>query len=416
LIAGAAALLVSMIFPSFTVLCLILLAIPGFLPAEVLELNPLPALFPVDLIVLIMGGATIIKYMFFSKHKSADLKYLFLLILLFGAYFLFEIGRNYAQYGLSAPGEVRFRYFYLIPPLYIALLFDTEKSRISLLKVLIFASLFLGLLVFYTSFLFDVQAAFQYSHITAGNMSIGIVYGFVALYISWRYGLLKSSAIFLLIVGTAVFISIVLDQHRSVWLVCIALIAILIYKKELPVTKLAWFIYATVAIVVVFFLVYAEGATSYFGIRALALTNPEQDPNTYWRMVLAQASIDNFWQSPIMGEGFGGHWDLLTPEFGANTTVAPHNFYIMTLVKMGIVGLMLYFAIVFTIWRRLAEWMKLEGDSKEFPIVLAASMIFFLAQVFNIAYGLEYYAWIFIGLGMAVVRNSEMMKYENSAS
>lgn len=73
LIAGAAALLASMKFPSLTVLCLVLLAVPGFLPDAVLESNPLPALFPVDLLVLIMATATIIKFIFFNKHKSADL-------------------------------------------------------------------------------------------------------------------------------------------------------------------------------------------------------------------------------------------------------------------------------------------------------------------------------------------------------
>lgn len=412
LIAGVAALLVSMKFPSLTVFCLVLLAVPGFLPAVVLELNPLPAFFPVDLLVLIMATATIIKFIFCNKHKSADLRVLFVLILLFGAYFFFEIGRNYTQYGASAPGEVRFRYFYLIPPLYIALFFNTEKSRRTLLKVLLLSSFLGGLFVFYIEFFSDIARIFQEGHFVGVNISLGIAYGFLAFYLSRRYHLLKTNVFVFFLIAIATFISIICDQTRSVWLVCLVLIALLVISKEILRNRFSVFVLVLSVISLAYFVMTEAGAdiARYLGIRALGLTNPMEDPNASWRIFLWQAYINRIWEAPILGEGFGGHWDIYVPELGQRVTVAPHNFYVMTLVKMGIAGLALYLTIVITIGKKYMLWLRSAKriNNKEIPLVLTALMILIANHFFYMVFSSDYYAWIFIGLGMAVVRNSNI--------
>jgi len=73
----------------------------------------------------------------------------------------------------------------------------------------------------------------------------------------------------------------------------------------------------------------------------LAGLDPEQDPTGTWgwRLALAASALDQFAQHPILGQGFGGHWDL---AFGQESVTAPpHDQYISLLVKCGLVGLIL---------------------------------------------------------------------------
>ena len=54
-------------------------------------------------------------------------------VILLAGWVLLEIARNVAMYGLSAPGEFRYRYLVLAMPVYIALSFTQVEQRRRLL-------------------------------------------------------------------------------------------------------------------------------------------------------------------------------------------------------------------------------------------------------------------------------------------
>ena len=78
----------------------------------------------------------------------------------------------------------------------------------------------------------------------------------------------------------------------------------------------------------------------------LAGLDPEQDPTGTWgwRLELAASAIDQFAQNPMVGQGYGGHWNLL---FGQElVTAPPHNQYLSLLVKCGLVGVLLFLGVM----------------------------------------------------------------------
>ena len=91
-----------------------------------------------DIALLSMAGAVLLQV---RKRQGVQRNSLGLstLILLFGIWLLFEILRNFGGYGLSAPGEFRYRYLILILPLYITLFFPSAKGRLGLLRILLFS-------------------------------------------------------------------------------------------------------------------------------------------------------------------------------------------------------------------------------------------------------------------------------------
>ena len=89
-----------------------------------------------DVVMVSMLGAVFLKVIFRVKGLSGRKKIgLSLCLVLFGLWISFEIVRNINVYGLSAPGEFRYRYLILCVPLYIALFFSSEERRKKLLKL-----------------------------------------------------------------------------------------------------------------------------------------------------------------------------------------------------------------------------------------------------------------------------------------
>jgi len=64
-----------------------------------------------DVFLLAMAGALLLRMFQRSKQKQVLNTQLSLLITSFMVLSLFEILRNFSKYGLSAPGEFRYRYF-----------------------------------------------------------------------------------------------------------------------------------------------------------------------------------------------------------------------------------------------------------------------------------------------------------------
>ena len=62
--------------------------------------------------------------------------------------------------------------------------------------------------------------------------------------------------------------------------------------------------------------------------------------------------MTKFYDSPIIGEGFGGYWGL--SGMPGDLGVQPHNLYVQTLVKLGAVGMVLYLIIIVKIFVNLS--------------------------------------------------------------
>lgn len=70
----------------------------------------------------------------------------------------------------------------------------------------------------------------------------------------------------------------------------------------------------------------------------------QEDESTKDRLLVAQRGVTAFLDAPVLGQGIGA---LNTREFRIET----HNQYIMVAAELGIVGLMIFLALFYALWR-----------------------------------------------------------------
>ena len=70
-------------------------------------------------------------------------------------------------------------------------------------------------------------------------------------------------------------------------------------------------------------------------------------------MAVWDSSIKSILEKPLFGQGFGGYWNIFVPELNTTFNLPPHNLYIHTVVKIGLIGLILYLIIILKIYKKL---------------------------------------------------------------
>ena len=420
---GTAA-LVAMSFPLATVIAFI---ITGVLPNIFLMTNYLPEDFTKigwginapDIVLLSMAGAIFLETLIIkrkvSKQNSLGLS---IYIIFFAMWLFFEILRNVKEHGLSAPGEFRYRYFILVLPLYISLFFPSVEERKRLFKVLIFFSIFFTLACIPIIGILKGWSVGPESRFIHSSISLGLAYGLTAIFLGKKYGLLKLSSIYLWVISIPIGILILIDSHRSVWLALLVLLLSLLVLKEIRLGRvLSWFIPSVFAGLVIWIVIGLFGLNiiEYITTRGSAFINPEGDPTAMWRLAIWKAQFEKLLEYPLWGEGFGGYWRVYVPKLKGEIDVSPHSLYVQTLVKIGVVGLLAYCAIIFKVFLRLKQWIEThrKGYYPESGIVLTGLVILIVSHAYYIVYAFEYYTWLFVGLSIAVINDKS--KYMNKA-
>jgi O-antigen ligase len=104
--------------------------------------------------------------------------------------------------------------------------------------------------------------------------------------------------------------------------------------------------------------------------RLATTTSTVEDLSIGGRFKLWKAGLVAFTYQPIMGYGPGAFKPAIMPQLGALAQVA-HNSYISVLVEEGLVGFVLYAAMILTVWWSVARLPVLE---RRFAWVLLAAM------------------------------------------
>ena len=303
-----------------------------------------------DAVLLIMLFAALIK-LFISNKVLFNLNLSFFISLL-SIWFLFEIVRNYSTYGISAPGEFRFRYLILSFPLYITVIFDIPEKRKKLFKYLIIFSLVVPLL--FIPYIGSVKGWIfggEVNRFLPADINLGFIYGLTALFIGNKYKLFNYNKALISALTVIILFFVLLDAHRSVWLSAAVIILTLIFINEIYTKNSFIWLAASFIILILVYSLLAETGLNVFGYiteRASAFLNPLADSTARWRIWIWEAQIEKFWHQPFLGQGFGGYWNVYVPTLG-NVEYSPHSLYVQSLVKIGIIGLGLYLIVIFKV-------------------------------------------------------------------
>ena len=376
-----------------------------------------------DVVMVSMVGAVFFKVIFRGKKLSERNNLsLSVYIILFGLWISFEIVRNISLYGLSAPGEFRYRYLILSAPLYITLFFSSTEKRQKLLKLLIVSSLFFPIMCVPIIGQLKGWSIGPDARFFPASISLGLLYGLLALSLGKKYRIIKINEILYWLIFVISGLMILIDSHRSVWIATFAVGAALFWIKEINyIKRMNRTLLTILSIIIILTLTnqilisktetnlidYITGRTS-----DLVKLDESYNNTASWRLLQWKEQMTKFYYSPIIGEGFGSYWGFSGDP--GDLGIQPHNLYVQKLVKLGGVGMLLYLIIIVKIFvnlkRRLAN-NKLKSDPNA-CIIAIGFVILVASHIFYIAYSFEYYSLLFIGLGVACSSRRKEIFYE----
>jgi O-antigen ligase len=368
-----------------------------------------------------MLGATILKVILSNRKQFKENNLgLSAYVIFLGLWISFEIARNFSVYGISAPGEFRYRYLILSAPLYISVFFSSLERRKKLLKLLVASSLFFPIICVPIIGQIKGWAIGPESRFFHASISLGLIYGLIALSLSRKYNIIRINPVFFWFIIISLGFIVIIDSHRSVWLASVAAGATLFWIKEINCRKMIN--HALIIIVsgtIIFFLAQQvimiklnTNLVDFVVDRAgdLVKVDERYKNNVSWRMVQWKAQMAKFYASPIIGEGFGGYWGF--SGIRGDLGVQPHNLYVQTLVKLGIIGMLFYTIIIIKLFYRFKftlEKCRIKGNLEN-PIIIIGILSLIVSHVFYVAYAFEYYSLLFIGLGVASLKNDKYSK------
>jgi len=411
-------------FPLFTVFLLIILAV---LPT-VFHMAPkyseewMTIGFRIriqDVILVSMLGAVILKVIFRVKELyTRNNLILSVYIIFFGLWVSFEIIRNIKIYGISAPGEFRYCYLILSAPLYIALFFSSTERREKLLKLLIASTLFFPIICIPIIGQLNGWTIGPEARFFPASISLGLLYGLLALGLSKKYKVLKISSILYWFIVVFVGLVVLIDSHRSVWLATLGAGAAFFWIKEINYSKRMNHTLITIFSIIIILTLTNQililktetNLVDYITRRASDLVKLDEKYNNSaaWRIAQWKAQIPKICASPIIGQGFGGYWGFSGVQ--GDLGISPHNLYIQTLVKLGTVGMVLYLIIVIKVFFKLKRTITKYKimDNSEMAMLILGMVVLIAAHVFYIAYSFEYYSLLFIGLGLSCLQEKKI--------
>jgi O-antigen ligase len=236
------------------------------------------------------------------------------------------------------------------------------------------------------------------------NVSLGLLLGLVAL---WECGDFVRWPRPVVYAATAVgVLEILLDAHRSVWLSAVVIFGVLLVRLPGLEAKVRWIsLCLLVALVVV---VLSQGlGQNPLGIvaeRGGAVLSGQD--TTGLRIGMWKAAEPLFARSPVLGQGLGRYWDLFLPQLGYAVLVFPHSLYVMTLVDLGVVGLLACAWLWIRAWRRCTAVPHAGPGAagltaRRFKYASLGLAALAAIAAFGVAYGLEDRAVLLAGVCVA---------------
>ncbi len=331
------------------------------------------------------------------------------LLFSFLLYLLVHVVANVGTYGISAPGEFRtyFQFLLLVP--YAVVSTKTEKERKAVFLILVVLSLsqllwggMRGIVIYSMTFS-------AYDKWLSGFGSLALLYGIVAYAAACREHLVTQGSIRRYSLYIASLGMIVIAGARAVWFsgVCILLfLALRTRFSARNVVKGAVLVFLAGVVIYPIFLEAGLAPVEFLSERMLAFTDFTSDPTAAWRYTYWLASLEEVFKRPWLGHGFGLHFNVYVPQFGEIITTSPHNLYLSILYQSGIIGLLLYLIWIVQLFVRMMK-SRVSGNADR-AILGTALLVLVSVHAYGVAYAFEkdFFTWTYVGLGISSMIHS----------
>lgn len=316
------------------------------------------------------------------------------------------------QYGQGSPNEAR-RYLIVIAPLLYFVSFTyTRKELVNLAKIVIAGGILISIiglirLLFWQGQLLNTSTylAYQGVRTTIGisTDAIIIVIAWLILMVAKLHGFLKKSVItnFLLLFF---LLMLVILQERTLWVIIGIYLVYFLLQHNL---KFLW--YAPVAILIIVLLGGILYIYDLFHVRQLllaitiAFTTIIAPHGTLagrfsgWTDLLTNLPLLNY----FIGLPFGAGYTHL--QFGILVEFNPHNFYVIHILRIGIVGLLAYVLSHIFILTKAYKVKRVSRDRFSATVAEIIALGIFANLLVSITYSLGPLGGLIWGLGVAVI-------------
>ncbi len=412
-------------------------AIACFLPRVtiigILVLGYLPMLFPLigrfedvfginlhSFDPLLMGVfiSVLMKGLPYMMRRFSVFPWGVLVLLAFFVWMATQLGLTFQKYGaFSAIGECRTYYGCVVMVLYVMVHMNTAAKRFSLLRWVLFVCLFNAVLIIAAAVFVNRDLASI--RVVSATITLGMVYGLVGLIIFREDRLFRVPALVLIASSLVIFGLIILPLHRSILMALIAAVSMCLILRQITFKHQVMLGVSGLMIVAVAGVLVQEmgqDPVMLVAEESKAFYAPTEDGNAYWRLYLWEGAVRDIRAKPLMGYGFGKHFQL-AGAYGGIIMTSPHNAYITIAYQMGFVGLGLYLLfVVFHFFHSFSLLRRDEYVSTDQNILRLGLVVLSAAHVYFLAYSIElnFATWTLIGLAVSVACSDPVAEVGNS--
>jgi hypothetical protein len=208
--------------------------------------------------------------------------------------------------------------------------------------------------------------------------------------------------------GPMMLVAVILLQHRTVWVAVAAGIVYLLFRERSVATP----VLAGLGVAVVLFgaLVFTVFGDRY-DVVAEQLSGSAQATNTFeWRVegwiALLEESGPEGPAELATGRPFGGGWDRVV-EDGRLVTVSPHNFYVESYLRVGLIGIVGMVGLYVLALRGTGTGkgrVTSSRPSSDAPLLMSSTLhtVIVMQLLFYITYSPDVSQALLLGVGLAV--------------
>jgi O-antigen ligase len=309
-------------------------------------------------------------------------------------------------YGQSAIGEARKFYFVFLFPLLALVVIRKPEDLKRLLMVIVAAALVITCVTIF--FAAQRQTIFRVSDSVETLILAFVAFSFLMLRLNKAVLISANIDTALLCLLSVLVLG---SGQRSVWIAVAlgAIILLWLYGR-----RTVFFVRALLLAVMI--LVAGGAAISAFpslgsrlGEALSGILDPRRDETASWRLEGWEKQLTKLWQDGnfLLGEGLGGYFRWKYGVTNIKIEVAPHNAYVQTTLKFGLVGLTIYGLLVVEFLRRtLACRKKLKPGSIKAYLEMGI-VNFGAAQGYMLGYDFQPIILMFFAVAMCAIKLSQ---------
>lgn len=249
---------------------------------------------------------------------------------------------------------------------------DLKRSQVErLIRAWCYGAVVVSLIALlqYISAIQSGQGAIRvYAHLGNSNLLAGFLIVYLPIVVSQIYSKRKDQRVFWGVLATLVSTALFVTYTRGGWYA--AIISILVLARLTKDKKLLIFL-------VVYLLIYNYTFPAVSGHKLTGLQNFDLDnegKSLLYRIQLWRVAVQMWLEHPLIGVGVGNYYllhDAYIAKFPwlnyGSVAMEPHNSFLKFLAEQGAIGLLLFFSLLLSLFKKLFE--RIRNNENEMKIL-----------------------------------------------